>query len=77
MKVEIKLTGYRSVRFIGIDVLLPYIGKYTKKHFDIRLVSPKMYIWPNTLAWYIYIFFYSYLLNQNNASRIFLSAINF
>lgn len=41
MKIEIKPTGYRRVRFIGIDVLLPYIEKCTKKHFEIRLVSPK------------------------------------
>lgn len=49
MKVEIKPTVYGRMRFIGIDVLLPYIENYTKKHFEIRLVSPKMR-GPNTLA---------------------------
>jgi len=51
MKIEIKPTGYGRVRFIGIDILLPYIENYTKKkHFEIRLISLKLR-GPNVLTW--------------------------
>lgn len=52
MKIEIKPTGYGRVRYIGIDILLPCIENYAKKHFEIRLVSPKMR-GSNASAWYI------------------------
>jgi len=42
MKIEIKPTGYGRMHFIGIDILLPYIENYTKKHFKIRLISLKL-----------------------------------
>lgn len=77
MKIEIKPTGYGRMRFIGIDILLPCIENYRKKHFEIRLISLKLR-GPNVLTWDIYnmYIFYRFLQNRRNVSSNFLSVVN-